>query len=194
MSVKGDGRVAYESVDKDASLVDAGEAGVRPEGEVNRSLCFLVLEDLAADRCAWVGADPQLGEGASVCAAGVERLEQPVGCGSAVDRVRAAPANLDRERIVEDSPAGKRAVEDDRSLGLALEWRDVRFAGREVAEGAECAQVAVVGDRFAASEPELEVGAAATGNATDRSVAQPARERLCGFFELVVVDRDCARE
>jgi hypothetical protein len=120
-SVELDHRVAYESVDVDGGLVGPSDAGVGAKGEVDRALCFLVLEDRAGDCGPGIRADPELRDRSSTRAAGVECREQPLGCRSFSCGDCLSLFELDRDRLVEESPTVERALEDDRSSGFALE-------------------------------------------------------------------------
>jgi hypothetical protein len=71
-AVELDHRLAYEPVDVNGRPIGAANARVGAEGEVNRPLRLLVLEDDPGDRGARIRADPQLGDRPPVLAAGTE--------------------------------------------------------------------------------------------------------------------------
>jgi hypothetical protein len=98
---------------------------------------------------------PQLGDRASVRAAGVECGEQPLGGRSAGSGHEPSAFELDAERLVEQSPPCERAVEEDRPRGFSFERCDEGPACREVPLGA-----AASAERFQRTLGDFKLGAA----------------------------------
>ena len=78
--------------------------------------------------------------------------------------VRCPSSDRQRDRLLDPADAGDRAVDDERALARALERRDEALAAGQVAEGAAGAELAGVGDRGAALEPEPQVAAVGAGD------------------------------
>ena len=131
----------------------AADSGARPEGEVDRALDLLVLEDQARR------SRPP---GSCRCRArrrtGRSRRPRRASAGASRPRRgrrspnRAAAVELDLERLLEHAPRRERAVEDDPAAALGLDGSDVPLARRQVAERAGAAEVAVVAAAIAPAQ------------------------------------------
>src|SRR5206468_2418622 len=120
---------------------------------------LLVLEDVARQRGAVVGADAELGQVDAVVAVPAQGLEQPLALATLR---RGEPAVTDGEprRLVGEPDRGQRAG-DDRPLSPGR--RDEALAAGQVPESARRRQVAVVRDALAPGQVEAKVRPARAG-------------------------------
>src|SRR5439155_15904491 len=124
----------------------AADPGARPEGDVDGAEDLLVLEHVAGERGALVGADPQLGEVGSGLAGAAQQREQAL----AADAGRLGePAVAHREHRL---PLADRSERRGRQPALAGQRRYEALAAGEVPEGPAPGEVAVVGDPLAAAQ------------------------------------------
>ena len=116
------------------------------EGDVGGAEELLVLEHVAGQHGALVGADAELGDRRSLLAVRAQELQQGRAL-AARCLGQAAAADGHPHRLVRDPDPGDRPVDDQRPLAAAVVGRDEALAAGEVAQGHALGELARVRDR-----------------------------------------------
>src|SRR5579862_1711193 len=141
-SVELQGCVEHDHVEMNGHRDGSAECGAGPEGDVDRAEDLLVLQHVAGQLRAIVGADTELGQVAAKLAVGVQPAEV-LGPQPAVALDDRTVADSQRGRLLAQAQRGQARGHD---RAFAAQGRDEGLAAGEVPELAALGQAAVIRD------------------------------------------------